>query len=167
MRAKKLKKTSNRPSIEGARTKLDTTTLAIHIPSVLKIASILVGLIIVWIIVSIPIYISAKIIVGRKASFGEALLATLVGPIVFGIVVAVGYIITQRVFGGLGILAVLLGFLAWIAVYKGVFHTGWVRAFGIALLSVIVALVIIVILAILGFAFKEILSAFLITTALI
>ncbi len=140
---------------------LDSTLLALHLPSALRILSILIGLIIIWIIVSIPVFIAAKIIVGRKASFGEALLATLAGPLVFGIILTIGYAITQRVFGGLGLLALLLGFLAWIAVYKGVFHTGWLRAFGVAVLSVIIALIVFVILALLGFAFKEILDTFL------
>lgn len=144
---------------------IDSALLAIHIPSVLKIASVLLGLLIIWIFVSIPVFIAAKIIVGRQASFGEALLATLAGPLVFGIILTIGYAITQRVFAGLGFLALLVGFLAWIAVYKGVFHTGWVRAFGIAVLSVIIALVVFVILALLGFAFKEILSTFLLLRA--
>jgi hypothetical protein len=133
-----------------------------HIPSIIKIATTLIGLIIIWIIVTIPVYISARIIAGRQATFGEALLATLVGPIVFGIVLTIGYLIAQRLFSGLGVIAFLVGFLAWIGVYKGVFHTGWVRAFGIALLSIIVALVIFVILAIAGFAFKEIMTTFLV-----
>jgi hypothetical protein len=141
---------------------VESTRLAIHVPSTLKIASILLGLIIMWIIVSIPVFISAKIIVGRRASFGEALLATLVGPLVFGIVLTIGYLVSQRIFSGLGILAFLFGFIAWIAVYKSVFHTGWVRAFGIAVLSLIVALIIFVILAVLGFAFGAILTALLI-----
>jgi hypothetical protein len=137
-----------------------------HIPSILKIATILLGLIIIWIIVSVPVFISAKMIAGRRATFGEALLATLVGPLVFGIILTIGYAITQRVFSGLGIIAFLVAFLAWIGVFKAVFQTGWIRAFGIAVLSLIVALVIFVILAILGFAFKEILTTFLVSASL-
>ena len=52
---------------------MDSTLLAIHIPSILKIATILVGLIIIWIIVSIPVYISAKLIAGRQASLWRSL----------------------------------------------------------------------------------------------
>ncbi len=137
-----------------------------HLPSIIKIATILIGLIIIWIIVSVPVYISAKLIAGRQSTFGEALLATLAGPLVFGIVLTIGYEITQSVFGGLGILAFFAGFLAWIGVYKAVFQTGWVRAFFIALLSVIVALVLFVILALLGFAFNEIMNAFLASSVL-
>ena len=88
---------------------VESSRLAIHVPSTLKIASILLGLIIMWIIVSIPVFISAKLIVGRRASFGEALLATLVGPLVFGIVLTIGYLVSQRIFSGLGILAFFPG----------------------------------------------------------
>jgi hypothetical protein len=140
---------------------MDSALLVLHIPPIVKIASVLLGLIIIWIIVSIPVFISARIIVGRRAGFGEAMLATLVGPIVFGIILTIGYVINQRVFTGLGVIAFLLGFIAWIAVYRVVFHTGWIRAFGIAVLAIIVALIVFVILALIGLAFKDILTTFL------
>ncbi len=38
--------------------------------------------VIIWAIVSIPVWISAKILASRRASFGRAMLVTAVGPIV-------------------------------------------------------------------------------------
>jgi hypothetical protein len=109
--------------------------------------------VILWIIISIPVYFAAKLIVGSRAHFGSAMLATLVGPIIFAIVLAIGYYFAARVFAGLSLLALLVAFLAWIWVYKAAFHTGWLHAFGIAVLAVIIAIVILALLALLGFAF--------------
>ena len=50
----------------------------------------IVGLIILWIIVSIPVWLAGKAVTGGKATFGDALLATLAGPIVYFIVVFFG-----------------------------------------------------------------------------
>src|SRR5579862_3017860 len=100
-----------------------------RMPSDLTLITGIIGLVILWIIISIPVYFAAKLIVGSRAHFGSAMLATLVGPIVFGVVLALGYYLTARLFAGLSLLALLLAFLAWIWVYKALFHTGWLHAF--------------------------------------
>jgi hypothetical protein len=41
----------------------------------------IISLIILWIVVSIPVWLAGKAITGGKATFGDALLATLAGPI--------------------------------------------------------------------------------------
>ena len=46
----------------------------------------IISLIILWIVISIPVWLAGKAITGGKATFGDALLATLAGPIVFAIV---------------------------------------------------------------------------------
>jgi hypothetical protein len=57
--------------------------------NILTISSVIVllsGLIIFWAIVSIPIWIAAKVVTVGKATFGEAMSATLAGPIVYFVV---------------------------------------------------------------------------------
>lgn len=111
----------------------------------------IIGLIILWIIISIPVWLAAKALTGGHASFGGALLATLAGPIVFFLVTwlvsfALGTLIGSSAF----IFAYLLALLAWIGVYKVSFNTGWLRAIAIAIL----AWVLFIILSILfGFLF--------------
>ncbi len=122
-------------------------------PSGAALITTIIGLILLWIVVSIPVYFAAKVLVGGKAHFTEAMLATLVGPIVFAIVLGVGYYITSRIFSGLGFLALILAFLAWIWVYKAAFRTGWLQAFGIAILAIIIAIIIVALLALIGFVF--------------
>lgn len=46
---------------------------------------IVVGLIILWVIVSIPVYIAGKIVTSGEATLGDAMVATLFGPIVYAV----------------------------------------------------------------------------------
>jgi hypothetical protein len=94
----------------------------------------IIGLIILWIIVSIPVWLAGKAVTEGKATFGDALLATLAGPIVYFIVsFLVGY------FLGVGSTALAFGYIlaliAWIWVFKASFQTGWLRAILIAILA--------------------------------
>ncbi|BDB99234.1 hypothetical protein [Saccharolobus caldissimus] len=99
--------------------------------------------IIAWIIISIPTWIAAKIITPSTANFGRAMLATLVGIIVFVIFELLFSIISP-------IIGIIMGFIAFIGVYKVIFNTGWIQAFGIAILAVIVTFIIAFILGLLG-----------------
>ncbi len=104
-------------------------------------------LFIAWMFASIPVYIAAKIIVGKKASMGKAMIATLIGPIVFTIVMVLSSITLHLFLGGLAsILAVILAFLAWLASYKAIFDVGWIGALSIAIVSSMVFILIIVVL---------------------
>jgi hypothetical protein len=105
----------------------------------------IVGLIIVWIIVSIPVWLAGKAVTAGKATFGDALLATLAGPIVYFIVVfLVGY------FLGVGSTALVFGYIlaliAWIWVFKASFQTGWLRAILIAILAWVIFIVLSIII---------------------
>ena len=92
----------------------------------------IVGLIILWIIVSIPVWLAGKAVTGGKATFGDALLATLAGPIVYFVVVfLVGYFLGSSAL----IFGYILALIAWIGVFKISFQTGWLRAILIAILG--------------------------------
>ncbi|MBS7611031.1 hypothetical protein KEJ27_02285 [Candidatus Bathyarchaeota archaeon] len=112
------------------------------------LTTLILMLLIAWIFASIPVYIAARIIVGKKASMGKAMLATLIGPIVFTIVIALSSIILYLFLGELSsILAIILAFLAWLASYKTIFDVGWTGALSIAIVSSIIFLIIIVALS--------------------
>jgi hypothetical protein len=105
----------------------------------------IIGLIILWIIVSIPVWLAGKAVTAGEATFGDALLATLAGPIVYFIVsFLVGY------FLGIGSTALALGYIlaliAWIWVFKASFQTGWLRAILIAILAWIIFIVLSIII---------------------
>ncbi len=99
----------------------------------------IIGLIIVWIVISIPAWLAGKAITGGKSTFGDAMVATLFGPIVYVVVlIAVDFFLGTLIGSGAYIIALLLAFIGWIWVYKSSFGTGWLGGIGIAILAVIV-----------------------------
>lgn len=109
------------------------------------IIAVLVGLLALWIIVSIPVWIAAKVLTLGRAKFTRAMLVTAVGPIIYAVAFLVSSFILSAAFGDrwwLAAIAYLVAFIAWIGVFKKGFHTGWLRALGIAVLATIVFAVI-------------------------
>lgn len=108
---------------------------------------IVVGLIILWVIVSIPAYLAGKLVTGGKSTLGDAMLATLAGPIVYAItLIAADFFLGAIIGPGAYLWALIFAFIAWIWVYKASFRTGWLAATGIALLSLVVFAVLSIIL---------------------
>ena len=103
----------------------------------------IIGLIILWIIVSIPVWLAGKAVTGRKATFGDAMIATLFGPIVYAVVLfVVGYFLGGAIGSSAYIIALVLALIAWIWVYKASFRTGWLAGIGIAILAWIIFVVV-------------------------
>jgi hypothetical protein len=111
--------------------------------SITSLIVTIIGLIILWVIVSIPVWLAAKALTGGRASFGEALLATLAGPIVYFIVTfLVGFFLGAAIGAAAYVFGWLLALLAWIWVYKASFEVGWLRAILIAILAWIIFVVL-------------------------
>jgi hypothetical protein len=102
-----------------------------------------VGLIILWVVISIPVYFAGKMINEGKAHFGQAMGATLGGELVYFIVLY-GFIFFLG--SSLGAIAALLGLglalIAWLAVYRASFDTSWTRALGIVIVAWLVLVVL-------------------------
>ena len=102
-----------------------------------------IGLIILWIIVSIPVWLAGKAVTGGKATFGEAMIATLFGPVVYALtLIIVGYFLGTLIGSTAYIIALILALIAWIWVYKASFRTGWLGGIAIAILAWIIFVVI-------------------------
>lgn len=115
--------------------------------SVTDLLVILVGLVILWIIISIPVYLAGKVVTAGKSSFGDAMVATLFGPVVYLIVlIVVDFFLGEIIGSGAFIWAYILAFIAWLWVYKVSFGTGWLGALALAILAVIVFFVMSVVL---------------------
>jgi len=100
--------------------------------------SILIG---AWIILSIPVYISARLITMKRIAFTKAMLATLVAPLLYAII-AVGSLLLMDSIGVIAIvLALIAAPMAWLWAYKSLFDTGWLRALGITILSVVLLVI--------------------------
>lgn len=103
----------------------------------------IIGLIILWIVVSIPVWLAGKAITGSQASFGDALLATLAGPIVYFIVTwAVDFFLGSIIGATAYIFGYILALIAWVWVYKASFGTGWLKAVLIAILAWVIFVVL-------------------------
>ena len=99
-----------------------------------------VGLIIVWLIVSIPVYLSGKIVTAGEATFGDAIVATLFGPIVYAITLFAANFLLAGLIGSetAYLSALVLAFVAWVWVFKASFKTSWLGALATALLAVLI-----------------------------
>ena len=106
----------------------------------------IISLVIIWAIVSVPAWISAKILTSGRARFGRAMLVTAAGPIVYALVLVISTSFLSLAIRNRSPIIVSIGlvlaFLAWIYVFKRGFETGWLRGAGIALLAIIVFVII-------------------------
>jgi hypothetical protein len=103
----------------------------------------LVGLVILWVIISIPVYFAAKVVKGGRASFGEALGATLGGGLVYFLVYFIIAIFLGAVIGAsASVFAIIVALIAWVAVYRAAFKTGWFGAIAIIFVAWIILIIL-------------------------
>src|SRR5712691_9799681 len=85
---------------------------------------LIVGLVILWIIVSIPVYAAGKLVTARKADFGQAMGATLGGGLAYFLVFyGVAFFLGALIGPIATIFALILALVTWIAVYRASFDT--------------------------------------------
>jgi hypothetical protein len=109
----------------------------------MDIVSFLVNLVITTIIISPILWLSGRALVGKeKAKFTDAIWIVLLGTFIG---VAIGAFFS-------GLVAAIIMFIVWLALIKHFFDCGWLMAFGIALVAVIIFVVVAVILALIGLA---------------
>ncbi|HUK79319.1 MAG TPA: hypothetical protein VLU91_01490 [Nitrososphaerales archaeon] len=109
----------------------------------LSLAVYLVGLVILWVIVSIPVYFAGKAIKGGNAGFGQAMGATLGGVIVYWIVfLVVAYFVGSVIGPPADALALIIGLVAWLGIFRAAFHTSWLGAIGIVFVAWLILLVL-------------------------
>ncbi len=103
----------------------------------------LIGLVILWFVVSIPVYFAGKLLKGRAAGFGDALGATLGGVIVYYVVFfLVAFFLGAVIGDAAGAIALVLGLIAWLAVFRAAFGTSWLGAVGIVVIAWLILLVL-------------------------
>ena len=109
----------------------------------MDLVSIVIGIIVGTIIVAPFLWLSGRWLVGKeKAKFFDAVWIVLLGTVINALIGAF--------FPGL--LAALIMFIIWLALVKHFFDCGWVMAFAISLIAVIIMVVVGIILGIIGFA---------------
>ncbi len=111
---------------------------------VLVATMMLISLLILWVIISIPVWVSAKILTLGRVKFTRAMLVTALGPVVYAVVFFTFTALLTAIVGESALpafIGFIVAFIAWIGVFKKGFHTGWFRALGIAILAIIVFVV--------------------------
>ena len=113
------------------------------IPS-LGAGSLLVGFLILFIIylliIGLVLWLAGEIVVGRRVTFGEALAIAGVGTFMVG---GVLFLLPT-------LLGLLIGFFLFLMLVRHYFRTGWLGAFGVSIMAVIVGVVLTIILGILA-----------------
>lgn len=130
-------------------------TLPSTLPGIFILA---VGLLVLWIVVSIPVYISGELILGgQKASLGSAMGATLGGALAYVLVLYAGAFLLAALLGPSAVaIAFVLAIVAWLAVFRASFDTGWMAAIGIVAVGWVVLIVIdLVMTSVFGVSFPK------------
>ncbi len=110
-----------------------------------------------WIILSIPVYISARVITMGRIRFTTAMLASLIAPLLYFAIVIGSLLLMDRIGMASILLALIVAPIAWLWVYKRMFNTGWLRALGITVLSFILFIVLAwIVSVILGIALPDV-----------
>ncbi len=102
-----------------------------------------VGLFVLWIIVSIPVYFAGKLVTGGRSDFGDAMGSTLGGGLAYflvhyGVVLFLGAVLGPSAYP----FALVLGLVVWLAIFRAAFRTGWIGAFGVVVVAYIILLVL-------------------------
>ena len=104
--------------------------------------TLLIDLVIKIIILAPALWISGRVLVGKeKAKFLDAVWIIILGTLIGGIF---------SYFEIIGIIALIIQLLIWLGLVKHFFDTGWLKAFAISVLAVIILVVIGFILGLIG-----------------
>ncbi len=108
----------------------------------------IIVLVIGWMIVSVPLWLAARLVTHRKVSLFSAMLGMLLGGLVFFTVYSLTFIITNVFVQSIWAIALsaVFAFLAFLAIFKALFKTNWIGALGIAIVAVILAIIILLVL---------------------
>jgi hypothetical protein len=102
-----------------------------------------IELIIKIIILAPALWLAGRVLAGDNAKFIDAVWIIILGTMV-------GAIFSYFNFFGGGLIALIIQFIIWLALVKHFFNTGWIYAFIISVLAVIMLIVIAFILGLIG-----------------
>lgn len=109
----------------------------------INIVSVLIGIVINVIVQSLFVWLAGRVMVGaEKAKFTDAIWIVVIGSVISGILGAFNW----------GLIGAIISFVLYLALIKHFFDCGWVKAFVIAVIAVVLQIIIGIILVILGLA---------------
>ncbi len=98
----------------------------------MALIGVLISFLISLVISAIIIYLAAKML-GEKEGFGTAILASLIGSVIFGLV---SYLF------GIGWIASLIGGIAWLIALGSLYKIGWLKALAVAVVIWVFSVVV-------------------------
>ena len=105
-------------------------------PSLGGVSSLLVGFLVLFIIylliIGFVLWLAGEIVVGRRVTFGEALAIAGLGTFLVG---GILFVLPS-------LIGLLLGFFLFLGLVRHYFRTGWMGAFGVSIMSVVVGVVL-------------------------
>lgn len=107
------------------------------------VLALIIGLVVLWVVASVPIYFSSKLLVHDRSEFGRALTATFVAAFIF-VIFSIVFVPFIPIFGA------LVGFVLILLVLLPVYRIGLARAFVLAVVAFVVFVVLSLLLALLG-----------------
>lgn len=137
----------NTPPIYGVKQSVCDVTPLLELPALPTTLTGLIvwiiGLVILWVVISIPVYFAGKIINEGRAHFGQAMGATLGGGLAYFIVFyGVVLLLGPSLGASAALLGLVLALVIWLAVYRASFDTSWTRALGIVIVAWLLLLVL-------------------------
>jgi len=109
----------------------------------MDLVGLLINIVVGTIIVAPFLWLSGRSLVGKdKAKFLDAIWIVLLGTIINTVIGAFS----------LGLLAAVIMLIVWLALIKHFFDCGWIMAFVIALVAVVIIIAVAIILGLIGFA---------------
>lgn len=96
-----------------------------------------------WVVVSIPVWISAKIFTSGRVGFGQAMGATLLGPLAYIIVFSILNVIQTLIINNVlfSMISFIIAILSWLGTFKIIFKTGWLKTIVIVIVAIIIFIV--------------------------
>jgi len=110
----------------------------------INLIALVVNIIVNVIVLSPVLWIAGRLLAGKdKAKFTDALWIVVLGTVI-------GAVFQALLEGVLGLLGSIIMLIIWLALVKHFFDTGWLKAFVIAILAIIIYVIIVAILVLLG-----------------
>ncbi len=119
---------------------------------------LVLGIIILWAVISLPVYVAGKLVTAGKSDYGDAMAATLGGAIGYIVVFwggtfALSYIMAPA---SAVVIAFIFALIVWVAIYAASFDTSWFGGLGIAIVGwAVLVIVDIILMAIFGVAIPK------------
>ncbi|MCL5731196.1 MAG: hypothetical protein M1605_03650 [Candidatus Thermoplasmatota archaeon] len=111
--------------------------------SLQALAFAILSFLLLWIIISIPVYLASKFVVPRKSTFGKAMIAAIGALIAFTVLsLLVGIV--------LPLLSLLAGLIGILFVFKAMYETDWINAFVMGIMVLVFIVIILFVLAAVG-----------------